>query len=200
MKTTILTAAIALSAVFGISGSVSAASTTETAIVLTEVKNINEIEVHGNVQLFLTTDNEDKVKVYNDYYNENALVQEKNGVLRITSYGSEKLVVWVTVSNLSKLTAFDNAVVKSFGQFSAIDLKVTLHNHALAQLNMDAINASVTLTERSRADLSGSAENGKLEYEGSAFMNAGGFIATRLTKTIKFQPFRHPHPVQFASL
>ena len=202
MKTTILTAAIALSAVFGISSSVSAATTTktETAIVLTEVKNISEIEVHGNVQLFLTTDNEDKVKVYNDYYNENALVQEKNGVLRITSYSSEKLVVWVTVSNLSKLTAFDNAVVKSFGKFSAIDLDVTLHNHALAQLDMDAINASVTLTDRSRADLSGTAENGKLEFAGSAFMNAGNFIAARLTKTVKFQPLRHPHPVQFASL
>jgi len=202
MKTTILTAAIALSTVFGISNSVSAATgiKTETAIVLTDVKNISEIEVHGNVQLFLTTGDEDKVKVYNDYYNENALVQEQKGTLRITSYSSEKLVVWVTVNSLSKLSAFDNAVVKSFGKFSAIDLKVTLHNHALAQLDMDAINASVTLTDRSRADLSGTAEKGNLVYAGSAFMNAGNFTATSLTKTIKFQPLRHPHPVQFASL
>jgi Putative auto-transporter adhesin, head GIN domain len=202
MKKTILTAAIALSVVFGISRSANAAtgSKTETATVLSDVKNISEIEVHGNVQVFLTTGDEQKVKVYNNYYNEDALVQEQNGVLRITSYNTEKLVVWVTVSDLSSLSAYDNAEVKSFGKFSAIDLKVTLHNHALAQLNMDAINASVTLTERSRADLSGSAENGKLVYDGSAFMNAGNFTAAHLTKTIKFQPMRHPHPVQFASL
>ena len=202
MKTTILTAAIALSAVLGISSSASAAtgSKTEVSTVLTDVNNISAIEVHGNVQLYLTTGDEDKVKVYNNYYAESALVQEKNGTLRITSYNTEKLVVWVTVNSLSKLSAFDNAVVKSFGKFSAIDLAVTLHNHALAQLDMDAINASVTLTDRARADLSGTAENGKLQYPGSAFMNTSNFTAARLTKNIIAKPMVCARPSELASL
>lgn len=202
MKKTIITTAIALSAVFGISSSVSAAtgSTTEVSTVLTDVKNISAIEVHGNVQLFLTTGDEDKVKVYNNYYAESALVQETNGTLRITSYNTEKLVVWVTVSNLSKLSAFDNAEVKSFGKFSAIDLAVTLHNHAFAKLDMDAINASVTLTDRSRADLSGSAENGTLQYAGSAYLNVNNFTVSRLTKNLISKPIACNRPAELASL
>jgi hypothetical protein len=202
MKKTILTAAIALSAVLGISSSASAATgnKTEVSTLLTDVSNISQIEVHGNVQLYLTTGDEEKVKVYNNYYAESALVQEKNGILRITSYNAEKLVVWVTVNSLSKLSAFDNAEVKSFGKFSAIDLTVTLHNHVLAQLDMDAINASVTLTDHARADLSGSAENSKLLYAGSAYLNVSNFSATRLTKSMISKPMACARPAELASL
>src|ERR1700733_449228 len=72
MKKTILTAAIALITVFGISRSTYAATTgnQEVSTMLTNVSSISEIEVHGNVQLYLTTGNTDQVKVYNDYYAE----------------------------------------------------------------------------------------------------------------------------------
>jgi hypothetical protein len=202
MKKTILTAAIALSAVLGISSSASAStgSKTEVSTLLTDVSNISEIEVHGNVQLYLSTGTTDQVKVYNNYYAESALVQEKNGTLRITSYNTEKLVVWVTVNSLAKLSAYDHAEVKSFGKFSAIDLAVTLHDHALAQLDMDAINASVTLTDRARADLSGSAENSKLLYAGSAYLNISNFSAARLTKNMLTKPAGCARPAVLASL
>src|ERR1700761_6764639 len=110
MKTTILTIAIALITVFGISSSTFAATKTgqQVTTMLPGISNVSEIEVHGNVQLYVTTGGADQVKVYNDYYAEDALVQEQNGVLHIASYTHEKLVVWVTVSDLSKLTAYDN--------------------------------------------------------------------------------------------
>src|SRR6202012_3874085 len=136
MKTTILTIAIVLVAVFGISKSTYAATSgNEEAITLTDVNSINKIEVHGNVELYLSDGTTDKVKVYNHYYAERALVQDVNGVLRISSYGAQKLVVWVTVSDLRNLSVYDNAEVKSFGKLSSIDLDVKLYDRALAQLN-----------------------------------------------------------------
>jgi hypothetical protein len=188
MKTTILTAALALTVVLGISRSAYAATgeKTEVSTVLTGVSNISEIEVHGNVQLYLTSANDEKVKVYNNYYAEDALVQEQDGILRISSYSAEKLVVWVTVNDLSKLSVFDNAKVTSFGQFSAIDLDVNLYNHGVAQLNMNAFNTSVTLNDRSGADLSGVVENGTLQFSRSSYLNVANLAAANLTKTVKF--------------
>jgi hypothetical protein len=202
MKTTILTTAIALSIVFGISRPAQATTgdKTEISTVLTDVRNISEIEVRGNVQLYLTSSNEDKVKVADDYYTDGALVQEHDGILRITSYATEKLVVWVSVNNLSKLSVFDNAVVKSFGKFSAIDLDVNLHNNALARLDMEVFDASFTLTGRAKADLSGFVENSTLKYDRSSYLNVADFTAAHLSKTLiskpaaRFShPFRHPH-------
>jgi len=187
MKTTILTIAILLVTVFGISKSTYAATgSNEEAITLTDVSNISKIEVHGNVELYLSDGVTDKVKVYNHYYAERALVQNVNGVLRISSYGAQKLVVWVTVSDLRNLSAYDNAEVKSFGKLSAIDLDVKLYDRALAQLNLDTYQTNISLNDRAKADLSGSITEGELHYDRSASLNTSNLAATNLIKTMNF--------------
>jgi hypothetical protein len=167
---------------------------------LPNVNNISEIEVHGNVKLYVTTGSTEQVKVYNDYYAEDALVQEQNGVLHITSYETKQLEVWVTVTDLSKLTAYDNAEVKSFGNFSSIDLDVKLYNNASAQLNVDAFTASISVDDHARADISGTVTEGKLQYSRFSCLNAAELAATILTKTIMEHPHRHFRPVEFAAL
>ena len=128
MKTFILTAALSIATVAGISNTIFAAdgNTGKAATVLTEVNNINVIEVHGNVEVYVSNGNADQVKVYNEYYSDNAMVQDSKGTLRIASYGNQKLTVWVTANQLQKLSVYDNATVKSFGKLSAIDLDVEL--------------------------------------------------------------------------
>lgn len=202
MKTTILTVAFAFITLFGISGATYAATkgNTEISTMLTGIGNISQIEVHGNVKLYVTTGNTEQVKVYNDYYAEDALVQEQNGVLRIASYNSQKLEVWVTVTDLSKLTAYDNAEIKSFGKFSAIDFTLALYNHASAQMDMEAYAAAISLNDQSAADLSGTITEGKLQYARSSYLNAGNLVATALTTTIMEHPHKHLRPVEFAAL
>jgi|SRR5665213_935961 len=202
MKTAILTAALALTTVLGIGCPAYAATgeKTEVSAMLAGISNISEIEVHGNVQLYLTTASDEKVKVYNNYYAEDALVQEQDGVLRITSYTAEKLVVWVTVNDLSKLSVFDNAKVTSFGKLSAIDLDVNLYNHGVAQLNMDAFNASVSLNDRSGADLSGIVENGTVQFSRSSYLNSANLTAAYLDKPVKFSQAKCDSPRVLASL
>ena len=189
MKTSILTITILFAAILGISQSTYAAGNrnTEESTTLTDVSNISEIEIHGNVELYLSDGTADQVKVYNKYYSYNALVQDDKGVLRVSSYNTQKLKVWVTVSQLQKLSIYDNAEVKSFGVLSAIDLDVKLYNNASAQLNMEAYTASITLKDKAKANLAGSISEGSLQYDQSAYLNAGNFNVIHLFKSLKLK-------------
>ena len=123
MKTTIVTIFTALVLATGITTTYAAApANKQNVTVLENVTNINKIEVYGNVELYVSDGPKDEVKVYNQYYSESALVQNNNGVLRISSYKNEKLVVWVTANDLRAISAFDNSTVKSFGNLSKLNL------------------------------------------------------------------------------
>jgi hypothetical protein len=170
-------------AVLGITNSSYATSSkNETVTVLTDITTINKIEVHGNVELYISDGSTDMVKVYNKYYSENALVQSKNGVLRITSYTPEKLVVWVTANDLSSVSAYDNSEVKSFGDLSKIEFNVDLHNNASAKLSLDAYSANVTLNDHAKAELSGSANEFNLTRNIASTVNKYNFTATNFTE------------------
>jgi len=187
MKKSITTIAIALAAVFGISQSSFAAThSTEEATTLAEVTKINKIEIHGNVELFVSDASADQVKVYNQYYANNALVQDQNGVLRITSYASQKLVVWVSVSDLRKLSVYDNAEVKSFGKLSAIELDVKLYNNAKATLDLDSYSATISLNDRAKADLTGTVTTGIIRYDKSSYLNVTNLSADNVVKKVNF--------------
>jgi hypothetical protein len=187
MKKSIATIAIALSAVFGISQSSFASTTgTEEATTLAEVTKINKIEIHGNVELYVSDASTDQVKVYNQYYANNALVQDQNGVLRVTSYASQKLVVWVSLSDLREISAYDNAEVKSFGKLSAIELDVKLYNSAKAQLDLDSYAATISLNDHAKADLTGTVTTGIITYDKSAYLNTTNLDAANVVKKVNF--------------
>jgi hypothetical protein len=157
MKTKILSIILLFVAIAGFSKSTYAAAINADYTLLKEIKAINKIEVRGNVELFISDNSVEQVKVYNKYYSENALVQYNNGTLRITSYNAEKLIVWVSTDDLRAVTAYDNAEVRSFGKLSKIEFDVDLHNNASVNLNLDAYNANVKLNDRAKAELSGTA-------------------------------------------
>ncbi|HEY4326812.1 MAG TPA: DUF2807 domain-containing protein [Mucilaginibacter sp.] len=183
MKTTILTIATVFTVALGLTKTTYAAPVNKSAVtVLTDITAINKIEVRGNVELFISDGPADQVKVYNKYYSESALVQSKNGVLRIASYASEKLVVWVTAKDLSSLSAYDNAQVKSFGDISKIEFAVDLHNNASANLNLNAFNANVTVNDRAKAELKGSAEEFYLNHNIGSTVNNYNFKAAHYTE------------------
>jgi Putative auto-transporter adhesin, head GIN domain len=201
MKTSIVTIAIALVSVFGIGQSGFAATrSTEEATTLAEVTKINKIEIHGNVELFVSDAPNDRVKVYNKYYANNALVQDQNGVLRITSYASQKLVVWVSVSDLRKISAYDNSEVKSFGKLSAIELDVKLYNNALVQLDLDTYSTTVSLNDHAKADLSGTVTTGAIHYDKSSYLNVTNLSAANVVKKVNFDMSTMGCKIELASL
>jgi len=192
MKAQILTIATIFTLALGTVTSTQAAvkyNNDEVSTTLTNISHINKIEVYGNVELFVSDGTADQVKVYNKYYAENALVQSKDGVLRISSYNTKKLVVWVTANDLRSITANDNAEVKSFGNLSKIDLDVTLNNNASAKLNLDAYKANITVNDRAKADLSGNVTDYSITHDQSATVNQSNVVAaniiSRVTNVIK---------------
>lgn len=182
MKKSILTLAIAIASVVGLNSNAFAAKNSREAIVLTDITRINNIEVHGNVDVYLSDGTADQVKVYNDYYTESALVQNKNGVLTISSYKAEKLVVWITVTNLHSLAAYDNAQVKSFGKLSVLDLNVNLYNDASARLNLDAYAVNVKLNDHAKADLEGTVTEADLSYDYRSYLNTTNLDSYHMVK------------------
>lgn len=183
MKTRIAAIITMFIVVLGITKSTFAASANNaTVTVLTDISAVNKIEVHGNVELFISDGTTDQVKVYNKYYSESALVQSKNGVLRISSYTPEKLVVWVTANDLRSISAYDNAEVKSFGNISKIEFNVDLHDNSSAKLNLDAFNANVTVTDHAKADLSGTATEYNLTSNIATTVNNYNFKVNHFTE------------------
>jgi hypothetical protein len=152
------------------------------ATTLTGISNISNLEIHGNVTVYISDASTDQVKVYNKYYSESALVQSKNGTLRISSYAPEKLVVWVSANDLRSVSAYDNAEVRSFGQLSKIEFSVDLHDSASAKLDLNAHSAIINVSDQAKADLSGSADEFTLSHNYAASVNNYNFSAVHFTE------------------
>ncbi|RZK51380.1 MAG: hypothetical protein EOO87_17780 [Pedobacter sp.] len=135
---------------------VKAADNTQQVTTLSEVKKVNKINVSGNVELILVQSADESVKVYDNYFSKNALVQQKDGELRISSFNKETLTVVVYVSNLNEITAANNATVRTAGKFNTLDLEVNLKDNATAKLNTNTISLSTNVSGQANLTLSGS--------------------------------------------
>lgn len=145
--------------------------------VLADVKKVNKINVSGNVELILVQSADESVKVYDNYYTNNALVQQKDGELRVSSYNKEKLTVVVYVSNLSSITASDNALIKTFGKFSALDLAVNLSDNAQADLNTNTISLNTNVKGNADLTLTGSTLAYTASLNNISKVNMNAFVA-----------------------
>lgn len=154
----------------------------EVSTVLTEVQNVNKIEIRGNVQVFISNGASEKVKVYNRYYSENAFVQNQNGTLKIASYGKEKLVVWVTVNDVHNISVYDNAEVRSFGKLAALELNVNLFDNAVANLDVDSFNANFNIEGKAKANLAGTVGECQLKYAAASTVNQSQLKAEHMTQ------------------
>lgn len=123
--------------------------------ILNQVKNITKLEVKGNVEVILVQAETESVKVNDSYYSKNALVQQQNGVLRISSFQKERLTVTVYVRNLSSIEAGDNAIVRTFGKVSFLSLDVILKDKANAEINASTINLYTSIKDNASLTLSG---------------------------------------------
>lgn len=148
--------------------------------ILKEVKKVNRVNVAGNVNLILVQSNDEHVKIYDNYYQKNAYIQERDGELRISSYDKETLTVVVYVKNLNSLTASDNAKVSTFGQLSTLELNVTLKDNAKANLNTNTITLNTNLSGSSDLVLAGASLDYMASINQSAKVNMDTFAASNV--------------------
>ena len=146
--------------------------------VLTDIGHINKIEANGNVKVYVINGDKEEVEVNDNYYGENALVQNEGGVLRITSFKTDTLVVWVTVKNLTAITANYNASIASLNKLSSIDMEINLNDTASADLDLDAIAANVKVSDNASVDLSGSVNELDLGHTPTSTVKIADLTAT----------------------
>ena len=145
--------------------------------VVSEVKNFSKLNVSGNVEVILVQSQNQSVQVYDNYYAKNALVQAKNGELRISSFDKEKLTVVVYASQLSEITASDNATIKTSGKFNALSLEVNLKNQSKATLNTNTVDLFVKINGEATLNLSGSTTDYNAIIGSVASLNMDKFAA-----------------------
>ena len=154
---------------------------TNQVTVLSEVKAINKIVASGNVEVFVVQAPVERVKVYHNYYGKNALVQQKDGVLRISSFEAAPLAVTVYVRNISAIEANGNAVVKTHGKANFLSLDVLLKDKASAEINANTVNLYTSVKGQASLKLNGTTEEHYALLGTSAKMTTGQFVATSST-------------------
>ncbi|WP_316770674.1 GIN domain-containing protein [Pedobacter frigiditerrae] len=145
--------------------------------VLNQVKNISKIEVKGNVEVILVQSPVESVKVYDSYYSKNALVQQQDGVLRISSFQKETLSVVVYVRDLSSIEAGDNAQVKTYGKINFLSLAVKLNGNATADINASTISLYTSVKDSASLKLAGSTTDHYAVLSSQAKLSMGSFAA-----------------------
>ena len=172
---TLLTTVVLTSSAFASSDE---PKSTNTITVLNQVKNISKLIVSGNVEVFLIQAPTESVKVYDSYYSKNALVQQEQGVLRISSFQKETLKVAVYVNNISSIHASDNATIKTFGKVSFLSLDVILKDKATADINANTVSLYTSVIDSASLTLGGTTEDHTAVLGSVAKMSMNQFIAT----------------------
>ncbi|MGF1924407.1 MAG: GIN domain-containing protein [Bacteroidia bacterium] len=153
-------------------------NSSNTVTILKQVKNINKLVVSGNVEVYLIQAPVESVKVYDSYYSKNALVQQEEGVLRISSFQKETLKVAVYVNNISTIQASDNASVRTFGKVSFLSLDILLKDKATATIESNTVNLYTSVKDNASLTLSGSTEDHNAVLGSAAQMSMNHFTAS----------------------
>ena len=179
MKTSIknLIASLLTTVVLTSSAFASSDEPKNTITVLNQVKNISKLVVSGNVEVFLIQAPTESVKVYDSYYSKNALVQQEQGVLRISSFQKETLKVAVYVNNISSIQLSDNSTVKTFGKVSFLSLDVILKDKASADIEANTVSLYTSVKDSASLTLSGSTEDHTAVLGSVAKMSMNHFTA-----------------------
>ena len=150
---------------------------TNNVTVLNQVKKINKIEVKGNVEVIILQAPVESVKVYDSYYAKNALVQQQEGVLRISSFQKETLTVAVYVRDLATIEAADNSVVKTSGKVNFLSLNVVLRDAAKADINANTISLTTSVKDNASLNLAGTTTDLYASLGAQAKINMDTFVA-----------------------
>jgi hypothetical protein len=151
----------------------------KTLTTINQSQQISKMVVKGNVEVFITQGNSNSVKVYDNYYSENAYIQNDDATLRITSYGDKTLSVWVTVADLSEIEASDYAQVYTNNTINALDLKLTLNNHAVAKMAINSYKLTTKIAGNANLELTGKTELQQTNVLNNANVDLRKFTANK---------------------
>ncbi|MGY0037728.1 GIN domain-containing protein [Pedobacter sp. NJ-S-72] len=96
--------------------------------------DIKKVVVLGNTQVLLVQSNNDRVSIEEGRMDK-VSVEQMGDVLTVSSKEDVPVTVTIYVKNLYRISALNNADVRTAGKFSLPYLQVILRDHAAAHIN-----------------------------------------------------------------
>lgn len=177
LKTVVTTALTALV----LSASVFTSVAAENVKVL-EIASVNpeikKIEISGNVKVELIQSYNEQVMLA-DYDMDKVSIKQKGYTLSISSNEKRPVTVTVYVHEPYRITASEQASVRTLGKFNVKHLQVMLKDDAVASIKAKTESLYTVINGRADLELKGSTANHIIKANGLAKLNTEEFAALK---------------------
>ncbi|PTT02157.1 hypothetical protein DBR11_05480 [Pedobacter sp. HMWF019] len=174
---TALTAVILTSSAFNTSAQEANTKTTIASV----VSGTSMIRVIGNVTIYLRQGDQEKIRVETGQSEAKVYLKRNGSKLFIRSESSQPSFVYLTVKNLMRIDASENAIVKTSGCFTVPVLQVFAENQAKIDVKVVAQDLYTVIKDDSYLKLSGSADRHVSEKRDASNLNVTRFAALKTT-------------------
>ncbi|QNK64008.1 DUF2807 domain-containing protein [Pedobacter sp. PAMC26386] len=116
------------------------------------------IKVKGNVKVYLSLGAKEDIRVETNQSEVKVSLKRTGERLLISSTENNQVTVYLTVKNLSRIDAADNAVVKTSSHFNLATLQIFLQDDAQANVDVTAQDIYSVIKDGSSLKLSGSTD------------------------------------------
>jgi hypothetical protein len=146
----------------------------------------NMIKVKGNVLVYLCQGTKENVRVETEQSETKVSFKREGNKLLINATGNERATVFLTVKDLKRIEASENALVKSTGRFNLSLLQVFVQDKAKVDVNVVAQDVYTVVKDASTLKISGSTDHHLSEKDNDSNLNVTHFAAL---KTDSSSPF-----------
>lgn len=139
---------------------------------------IKKIEISGNVKVELIQSYNEQVMLA-DYDMDKVSIKQKGYTLSISSNEKRPVTVTVYVHEPYRITASDQASVRTLGKFNVKHLQVMLKDDAVASIKAKTESLYTVINGRADLELKGSTANHIIKANGLAKLNTEEFAALK---------------------
>ncbi|PTS98747.1 hypothetical protein DBR11_14090 [Pedobacter sp. HMWF019] len=150
---------------------------------ISAVSGFNMIKVKGNVTVYLRQGTKESFRVETDQPEAKVSFKRDGNKLFIDAADDQATTVYLTVKDLKRIDASENAVVKSTGCFKLPVLQVFVQDNAKVEVNVVAQDVYTVIKDASSLKLSGSTDR-HISVKGEASnLNVTRFAALKTTSS-----------------
>ncbi|WP_316829070.1 GIN domain-containing protein [Pedobacter miscanthi] len=171
---TSLTAIILSSTLF----TTSVSATEKEPVTISKLKAFKRVSVNGNVELTIVQNNCASISYTDDNTGTAKIIQDGDN-LKITSTGTDKAKLIIYVTDIYRIEALENAIVKTEGKLKTKYLQIFLKGNAHAEINTSTEGLYTVIADNADLKLSGSTDNHTLVMGNSQKLTIDRFAALK---------------------
>lgn len=143
--------------------------------------SFNRIQITGNVTVIISQGFRERVTADGDFNRSNVSVRKKGYTLLISSTATEPVTINVSVTDLQRIDASNNAVVRTAGKIQVTYLQVLLKDRAVAEIDADTESLYTHIRGNADLKLSGTTRDHIVSKDGISKLTLQNFVALKST-------------------